>query len=309
MNSRNIDKLISWLLSSDIAIQFQTKRDLVKSTPAEIEKLQKQIAQNGWGKAFLEKRDDQTGQWGNGWYSPKWISTHYTLLELKNIGIHPETQQFRESAALLLDKLWFNQGKVRKDRWLDMCIAGMLLNMCCYAKLISPKLNEIVDYILDKHYTDGGWNCRWEAGDTHSSLHTTISVLEGIREFEFNNYQYRLSELIRQRKEAHEFILRHRLFKSERTGKVIKKSFTMLSFPSRWYYNILRCLDYFQSIDLPFDARMREAIDILHKKRNKNGTFPVQHKLPGLVHFDMEKPARESRWNTLRALRVLKKYD
>jgi len=300
--------IILWLLSGDIAIQFQAKRDLFSTQTNELETLQKRIATMGWGKAFLQKRDNKTAKWGNGLYGPKWISTHYTLLDLRNIGIHPETPQYKESADLLLDKLWFNKGKVRKDRWQDLCVSGMFLHICCYAKIKSDKIYEIVDYLIDKHYNDGGWNCMWEAGHIHSSLHTTLSVLEGICDYERNGYEYRLDELLKLRKEAHEFILIHRLFKSDKTGEIIKNNFIMLSFPSRWFYNILRCLDYFQSIDLPYDERMQDAIDILYKKRRKNGKWPVQHKISGLVHFDMEKTGSDSRWNTLRALRVLKKY-
>jgi len=303
-----MNKIISWLLSGDTAIQFQAKRDLLTTKANELEILQKRISSEGWGKTYLQKRDNSTGQWGNGWYSPKWISTHYTLLDLRNIGIHHTTIEYQESAKFLLDELWFNKGKVRKDRWQDLCITGMLLHICCYAKIKSEKIYEIVDYLLDKHYTDGGWNCMWHSGHSHSSLHTTLSVLEGILDYERNGYEYRLNELLQQRRQAHEFILSHRLFKSDKTGKVIRKSFTMLSFPGRWYYNILRCLDYFQSINLPYDERMLDAIDVLNKKQRGNGRWPVQHKIAGLVHFDMEKTGSDSRWNTLGALRVLKKY-
>lgn len=301
-------QVIKWLLEGDVSIQFQTKRDLLQLGMDELEKLQRRITHEGWGKAFLSKRNDSTGQWGGGWYTPKWTSTHYTLLLLKKIGIHPDTKQYKESASLLLDAIWFNQGLVTKDRYQDMCVSGMLLGICCYTKIQSPKIKEIVDYIIDKHYTDGGWNCRWYAGDSHSSLHTTLSILEGIREYIKNDYNYRANELIQQKNNAHEFILRHHIFRSERTGKIIKNQFTMLSLPDRWYYNILRCLDYFQSIDLSYDIRMKDAIELLIKKRRKNDLWPVQYKIHGLIHFDMEESGKESRWNTLRALRVLSKY-
>ena len=78
-----------------------------------------------------------------------------------------------------------------------MCICGMLLHICCYAKIDSPKFNEIVDHIIDKHYMDGGWNCRWESDHKHSSLHTTISILEGIEDYRKNGYEYRLNELLK----------------------------------------------------------------------------------------------------------------
>jgi len=302
------DDILKWLMSGDPAVRYQTKRDLPDADDKELETLQRDVAREGWGKELLALRDPETGKWGGGWYTPKWISTHYTLLLLKKMDIHPETPEYVESARLLLDHLWFDQGLVRKDLYQDMCVSGMLLGICAYGKIESPKLHEITDYILQHHFNDGGWNCSWNRGATHSSLHTTLSILEAIRDYEDSGYTYRRDELISQRDEAHEFILRHRLYKSERTGEIIKKQFLMLSFPDRWKYNILRCLDYFQSVDLPYDPCMEDALGIILKKRRKDGTWPLQHKIQGLVHFDMEETGKPSRWNTLRALRVLKKY-
>ena len=73
--------------------------------------------------------------------------------------------------------------------------------------------------------------------------------------------------------------------------------------------DILRCMDYFRSADQEFDTQMNDAMEIILKKRLKNSCWPVQQKYTGLVHFDMEKNGKQSRWNTLRVLRVLKKYN
>jgi hypothetical protein len=83
----------------------------------------------------------------------------------------------------------------------------------------------------------------------------------------------------------------------------------MLSYPSRWRYDILRALDYFHSCAIEYDQRMSDAIEVLLKKRRKNGLWPVQARHIGKTHFEMEKTGEPSRWNTLRALRVLKKYQ
>jgi hypothetical protein len=129
--------------------------------------------------------------------------------------------------------------------------------------------------------------------------------LEGIQEYIANGYDYRRLELDRMAAEAREFILQHRLFLSDRTGEIIDKRFLMLSYPSRWRYDILRALDYFRAAGIEYDSRMQPALGVLLKKRRKDGTWPVQAKHPGQVHFDMEKTGSPSRWNTLRALRVL----
>jgi hypothetical protein len=79
----------------------------------------------------------------------------------------------------------------------------------------------------------------------------------------------------------------------------------MLSYPSRWRYDILRALDYFQSAGIGFDNRMSDALEVLMAKRRTDRTWPLQARHNGLIHFDMEQPGKASRWNTLRALRVL----
>jgi hypothetical protein len=157
---------------------------------------------------------------------------------------------------------------------------------------------------------DGGFNCRLNRqGAVHSSMHSTISVLEGILEYKTNGYRYRLDELEQIASAAREFLLAHQLFRSHRTGETIDKRMLRLSYPSRWYYDILRALDYFRAAGIPYDTRMEPALVLLKSKQRKDQTWPLQAKHPGQVHFDMEKPSRASRWNTLRALRVLNQYN
>ena len=168
---------------------------------------------------------------------------------------------------------------------------------------------ETVDFILSQQMADGGFNCHSNRkGARHSSLHTTLSVLEGIFEYHNNGYTYRMEELKKAEMESREFILQHHLFKSDKTGEIIDKRFLTLSYPPRWRYDILRALDYFQAVGVAYDERMQDAIDVILKKRNKEGIWNLQAHHPGKVHFFMEETRKPSRWNTLRALRGLSKY-
>jgi hypothetical protein len=185
----------------------------------------------------------------------------------------------------------------------------MGLNYACYFGAEEGGLRSIVDFILSQQLPDGGFNCRFNrAGAVHSSLHSTLSILEGILEYRENGYRYRVKELEKAEREAGEFLLEHKLFRSHRTGEVIDKKMLMLSHPSRWKYDILRALDYFQAAGARYDRRMDDAVEILLKKRRADGTWPLQARHAGQTHFDMEKTGQPSRWNTLRALRVLKYF-
>ena len=243
---------------------------------------------------------------------PKWISSHYTLLDLKHLSIAPTQPLIQDSIALILEHEKSPDGGVGPFgdlRLSDVCVNGMFLNYATYFGAPENELTSIVDFLLREHMPDGGFNCRSNrSGAKHSSLHSTISVLEGIHEYVHNGYTYRKDELLRAQRLSVGFLLMHQLFISDRTGEIIRKEFLRLSYPSRWRYDILRALDYFQSAKLPWDDRLQVAVDILHKKRNRDGTWNVQAKHPGKQHFEMEKAGRPSRWNTLRALRVYQHF-
>ena len=300
---------IPWLLASDVSIQYQVHRDLLDIDRPD---LRRRIALEGWGKAFLSSKQGKK-HWGQAFYQPKWISSHYTLLDLKNLAIEPGTPIIQETLQIILQEEKGPDGGVRpigSTQQSDVCINGMFLNYATYFQVDKQALHSVVDFLLSQHMQDGGFNCQSNRkGCVHSSLHSTISVLEGIQEYFRNGYTYRLAELLSAAEASREFIWIHRLYKSDKTGIVIDPKMTMLSFPSRWRYDILRALDYFQYANILWDPRMQDAIDLLLKKRNQAGFWPLQCKHPGLTHFDMEPIGKASRWNTLRALRVLKKYD
>lgn len=302
-------EIINWLLNSDVSIQYQIHRDLLSNDRKD---LRDRIANEGWGKQFLSKRRPD-GHWGLKFYQPKWTSSHYTLLDLKNLCIDPDNKLIKES----IDKISIEEkgldgginpsGNINNS---DVCINGMFLNYASYFKTNEENLKSVVDFILSQHMPDGGFNCMANrSGAVHSSLHSTISVLEGIAEYEKNGFNFNLSELKLAATKAREFILIHQLFMSDKTGKIIHKDFFRFSYPCRWRYDIFRALDYFQYSGIEYDDRMKPAIDVLLEKRNKLNTWNLQAKHPGQTHFEMEKAGTPSRWNTLRALRIIKHFN
>ena len=304
----NNKQIIEWLLEGDVSIQYQVYRDLLSTERMD---LRKKIETEGYGAQFLSKRKDN-GHWGMKFYQPKWTSTHYTLFDLRNLSIAPDNQLIKESIEIILQNEKADDGgllPIGKIQLTDLCINGMFLNYASYFKTNESDLKSVVDCILAQILPDGGFNCRSNRFQTvHSSLHTTLSVLEGITEYELNKYNYRLKELIKAKKSAIEFMLIHQLFLSDRTGEIINKGFLRFSYPRRWRYDILSALDYLQYSKSDWDERMRPAIDKLLNKRNKEGTWNLRAKYSGQTHFEMEKAGKPSRWNTLRALRILKYF-
>lgn len=308
MNNYSHDELLSWLLKGDVSIRYQTYRDLLGKDRTD---LRDRITKEGWGNRFLSKQKSD-GHWGRAYYQPKWTSTHYTLLDLKNLSISPNILSIRKIVESVLKNLKGDDGgiyPVGKERKCDVCMTSMFLNCAAYFGADENYLKSLIDFLLTEQMPDGGFNCHSNTkGAVHSSVHTTLSVLEGLAEFRKNGYKYRANSIKKVEREAHEFLLYHKLYQSHRTGEPMDKKMLMLSYPSRWRYDILRSLDYFRYVDAKYDPRMDDAVTILLKKRRDDGRWPLQARHPGQTHFEMEKTGEPSRWNTLRTMRVLKHF-
>jgi hypothetical protein len=165
----------------------------------------------------------------------------------------------------------------------------------------------VVARLLGEQLDDGGWNCEAENGSVRSSFATTINVLEGLLSHE--RATGGSAESIAARRRGEEYLLERKLFRRKTTGEVVNPAWLQFSFPTRWHYDVLRGLEYFRSVgDVP-DSRMNEAIDLLRSKQQPDGTWLLENTYPGKVHFALEGDSRPSRWNTLRALRVLRWYE
>jgi len=301
------DGVIQWLIEGDASIQYQAFRDLRNEDRAD---LQLRIPHVGWGKLYMDCQMEN-GHWGKSFYQPKWTSTHYTLMDLRNLEMPPEVQSIREVISKIAKEERGQDGGIHPAGSVnlsDVCINGMFLNYASYFKSEPSDLQPAVDFILSQKMADGGFNCRLNrSGAVHSSLHTTLCVMEGICAYLSRQYLYRIQELSRSLETCVEFLLQHRLYQSDRSGEIIHPAFLRLAFPGRWRYDILRALDCLRFAGFPKDARMNPALDQVEKRRRKDGRWTCS-KHPGQTHFEMESGRQPSRWNTLRALRVLNFY-
>jgi hypothetical protein len=309
------DGVIRWLLAGDPAIRWQTLRDLVGASRRTVERERRRVAHDGWGARLLA-RQGTTGVWAqgrsadSGLYSPKWISTTYTMLMLRDLGLTAGNRQARKACVLLLDRGLQRDGGINyggRGRS-ETCITGMVLSILSHFEHDDDRLDVIADHLLTQQMSDGGWNCQRPSGATHASVHTTINVLEGLWLYTVHR-RHKVGAIRAAERRGREFLLAHRLFRSHRTGRIIKPAFTRLSFPPRWHYDVLRALDYFQAVDAPRDPRLAEAVDLVRGRRRRDGRWPLQNSYKGRVYFDLERVGAPSRWNTLRALRVLKWWE
>jgi hypothetical protein len=307
-----MDATMRWLLDGDPAIRWQTMRDLLDAPPEEFLPEQAKVAGEGSGARLLAEQDAE-GRWGHGWYSPKWTSTFYTMQLLWQLGLEPSNGAARRGATLLLDRgLTRDNGLRYRERPGQLhigetCESAMGLAMLSWFVPEDERLPLLVANLLGEQMADGGWNCQRRAGATHASFNTTILALEGLLEWERQCGRRR--DVTAARIRGEEFLLSHRMFRSHTTGEIIRKQYTMLSFPSRWHYDVLRGLDYLATAEADRDERAAESIELIRSKRRADGRWPLQQPHAGQVFFKLEEGREGSRWNTLRALRVLRWWD
>jgi hypothetical protein len=197
---------------------------------------------------------------------------------------------------------WEHAGQPFFSGEVEPCINGRTLNLGIY---FNQDVDVVVSRLLDEQLNDGGWNCEVEHGSVRSSFATTINVLEGLMAYE--RVTGGSAESISARRRGEEYLLERRLFRRKSTGEVVNQAWLQFSFPTRWHYDVLRALEYFRSVGDAPDPRMSEAIDLVRSKQQPDGTWLLENTYPGKVHFALEDgDGRPSRWNTLRALRVLK---
>ena len=297
---------ITWLMEGDPSIRWQVMRDILKVSEPEYSLERMRASTEGWVSQLLGYQDDNGG-WGCGIYSPKWTSTTYTLLQLKRMGLDPNNEKARKACMLLLDKGFYHDEGINFFASWDMsetCVTGLVLSLLSYFNIQDERLPKLVGHLLKEQMQDGGWNCLSYKGATHSSFHTTLIVLEGLREFEKKSDQYR-NEIMKTRAEAIDFLALHKFYKSHRTDKVFDQRMTRFSFPPRWRYDIMKMYDFLQEAKVPWQDGMADAAELIIKKRNPDGSWNLQGKHSGRVWFDMERSGQPSRWNTLRGLRIL----
>ena len=277
------------------------------------------IATEGWGAKLLALQSP-AGNWGG----PKDIDilrkvnpklseedaglliTMYTLAVLKDLGLDPASEQARKMIDPVDKRLVFKPLNNRPflHGETEPCINGRILAIGSYFK--EPN-DALANQLLGEQLEDGGWNCE-APKSRRSSFHTTICVLEGLLEYERAGRNP--AAVTKARKRAENYLLERRLFRSLRTGEVIDQRWLRFSFPAFWHYDVLRGLDYLRSAGIKPESRVTDAIETVIERRHQNGRWPLNLLHPEHIPLQMETGAgRASRWNTLRALRVLRWYN
>jgi hypothetical protein len=300
--------VIDWLLDSDPAIRWQVMRDLTDASPEAIAAERSRVATDGWGATLLGLQAPG-GLWAGRPWSHDWTDTFHVLELLRHFGLDPQSEPARRAVGLVREHVTWRDPEFETP-WADNrffegevepCING---NVVATGAYFGVDMAPLVERLLGEQLPDGGWNCEVENGATVSSFGTTINVLEGLLEFERASDGSGVVEAARERGGA--YLLDRRLFRRKTTGEVIDPSWLEFSYPTWYFYDVLRGLDYLRSAGGAPDARVTEALDLVRRKRTDDGRWLLENVHEGAEHVAMDTGAGQpSRWNTLRAMRVL----
>jgi len=241
----------------------------------------------------------------------------HVLMLLRDMGLDPASDQARRAVGLVRERVtWRGCGPKECDGngffegEVEPCINGQVGTVGAY---FGQDVRGLVDRLLAEQLPDGGWNCEAENGSTRSSFNTTICVLEALLEYEQAAGGSPAATEARLR--GQEYLLERRLCRRKSTGEAIERDrkggavWTRFAFPTWWHYDVLRGLEYFRRAGGAPDERLAEAIDLVASKPDDDGRWPLETQYPGKMPVETDEgEGRPSRWNTLRALRVLDWY-
>jgi hypothetical protein len=312
-----MDPAIQYLLAGDPAIRWQVLRDLTDSDETEVAAERARVAREGWGARLLAEQADD-GRWDGGTYRPgwadedrpffdAWTGTHFSLQQLMDFGADPGDPAVQAAIARVRENVrWENAGQPYFEGETEPCINGVALAIAAY---FGQDGSAIATTLLETRLTDGGWNCWAEDATATASFHSTLCVLEGLWAWEQTGGAS--DAMVAARRAGEELLLERSLLRRRSTGELIDARFTMSSYPTRWYYDSLRALDYFRLARPEGDQRCAEAVELLRAKRLPMGLWRLEltHEGPTLFEFEAEHEGFPSRWISLRALRVLRWAD
>jgi len=308
--------VIRWLLDSDPSVRWQVMQDLIGAPADEVAAERARVATEGAGARLLALQAPD-GRWGGTAWNRGWNSTMHVLMLLREMGLDPASDQARRAVGLVRDRVtWQGCGPQEADDnpffagEVEPCINGQVGAVGAYFR---QDVRGIVDRLLAEQLPDGGWNCEAANGSTRSSFNTTICVLEAL--FEHERAVGASPKVTGARLRGQDYLLERRMFRRLSTGEVINDrkgnhNWTRFAFPTWWHYDVLRGLEYLRRAGVVPDERMGEAIDLVASKRDGDGRWPLETRHAGEMPVETDEgEGRPSRWNTLRALRVLNWYS
>ena len=323
-NLGNDASVTQWLLAKDQpVVRYHALVNLLdrREDDPEVREARSKIGRVGWAadqlrqqgpKGFWERREPRTvSEWVNFLYFPPFLSTNWRALVLADFGLDSTDPRIRKIADLMFRyKLRFSSPF--NFFYEEVCIAANTARMLTrFGYGDDRRVQKLFDWLIEDQREDGGWNCS-------QGTPGTLDAWEALAAFACVPKPKRSPKMERAIEKGAEFYLERKLFEE---GRKYPPWFRF-HYPNHYYYDLLVGLDVLTRLGFSSDRRLRPALEVLHQKRQRDGTWNVDKVHPDIatgtkIHPGREKirplvielPGKPSKWITLTALTVLKRTD
>ena len=283
------DSAVQWLLqSTDPSVRYIAATELLDKPGGTMEAaaIRRHILAGRRVRALL------AGQQGGGGFGvhpyQKWTGAHWRLVSLVELGITEECGEAVKATEPVLKWLLGEshlQDIPRINGLYRRCASqeGNALAVCSRLGMVKdPRVVKLAESLVEWQWPDGGWNCDRKADAWHSSFNESLSTLWGLTEFHRAGGDRGSLAAVGK---ASEFLLRHRLFRSCRTGEErppetfhhrvhrMVHPWTSLHYPLYWHYDILQALVVLSRGGKVNDPRTKDALDLIEDKRGSEGLW------------------------------------
>lgn len=320
--------------SAEPSIRWKTRVNVLEeaSDLPELIRLQEQIRNSDRVRKLLQRVNESGLTSGTTSVYAKWQGTHWIMNTLADIGypydpaLIPLRDRvlnewlsgffYKEFVATARANAYAKEGVPILEGRYRRCASqqGNALFFILQLQLANDRIHQLVERLLHWQWPDGGWNC-----DKEPSAHTStfVHTLWSVRGLARYTKQFDDEPVIQAVRKAAEVLLSRKLYKSSRTGAVVKEEFTQLHYPQYWHYDILASLKVMAEAGFIADPRCNDALDLLEKKFLPSGGWPSEKKYytvsdkvklgNDFVDWGPTGKRKANEWTTVDALFVLKK--
>ena len=333
--------LIDWLLEeNEPSVRYETLVQLLGRDESETstEKARALIGSEGWAARIFEKQKEQI-YWDNpkSGYVPKFSASSWQLLVLADLGASSEDPRIAKAVEYFLDIHNVESGGIslrpkKHDKFEPhTCATGnMVRALARMGYYEDDRVLRSLEWLISKQLPDGGWNCSPQG--KHGSFMSTVQPVWALSEMMSHDARRGWEASA---KRGSEFLLKHRVFKSDRDDSVVMLDFLRLHYPLHYAYDFLHGSRVLTELGVKNDHRMDDAVSLLLEKRLTDGKWPLEGVYRGWRHpnamhgeetvsrpeerelitqgwgteraLQVEEAGKPSKWITLQALLVLKR--
>jgi hypothetical protein len=320
----------SWLLEEDNpSVRYLTLVDILEkpANDPEVVRSGKEIMRSGAVPGILDKMDDR-GCWENpdAFYTAKYKGTVWQLIILSALAADGKDDRITKACEFLLENSQdrgsggfamhrsARAGGGRPSEVIPCLTGNMIYSLIRLGYLSDPRVRRGIDWITRcQRFDDNGapppqgrpydrYEICWGKHSCHMGVVKTLKALAEIPAAD------RSAEIERTLREGAEYLLRHHIFKkSHDISRVSKPGWLRFGFPLMYQTDILEILQILTRLGY-HDERMQEAVDVVLRTQDTNGTWKLASTFNGRFQVNIEAKGKPGKFVTLNALKILKKY-